>query len=126
MIQRNEIDKSRSIFLVNGFYAFNYIFSYILKFFLVLPKLSKILQKHICRTMSGHTYNHRTNIVSSIKPQFRCGKFIKRHIGVSFLSFLKMQKRVHRAMSYIGFKLGLSSNPVGTLSGNGSLCQLVA
>ena len=51
---------------------------------------------------------------------------LKRHVDRLAAVPTNPGKGLHRGLRLVGPKRGLAANPVGTLAGNGALCQLVA
>ena len=76
--------------------------------------------------MTGHTYHHRADVVSSIKPEFGSGKLVKRHISIGFFTFPYVEEGIHGAVSDVGLESCFSANPVCTFPCYGSLSKLVS
>ena len=67
-----------------------------------------------------------TDIITSLATQFGGRKLIEGHVSVGIIAFTHIHEIIECTLGNIGFKLDLTTYPVGTFAGNSALRKLVA
>ena len=125
VVERNEIDKFRRIFVIYGGNALDYLCGDILKVLFVIPQLLKQVNIAFAHRVRN-SLREIVGIVAALAAQIHRCKLIEGEISVLSLVGYYVQKAGDDLVGGVGFECDLLLYPLSALFGNGLLRQLIA